>query len=128
MSGPIADRQFYCGQSTVPGMESPRSYAYDAIKLLADAMMRAKSADPRVYLSALASTKNFKGATGYISLDDSGNRIDAPVTVFTVEKGRLTSVGSSTGAAATDGGCPDCSGSEVCCIENSKKVCKAKCS
>lgn len=58
-------------------------YAYDAVMLLANAMVKAGSADPLKYLPVLAATKNYLGLTGDVSFDDRGNNALAPISIFT---------------------------------------------
>lgn len=52
---------------------------YDAAMLLADAIRRANSFDPTQIRNALATTKNYKGLTGTISLDENGDPIKSAV-------------------------------------------------
>lgn len=63
------------------------TYAYDATNVLIDAMKRADSADPKVYLSKLKET-DFDGATGKVKFDDKGNRAAAAVTIYQVKDGQ----------------------------------------
>lgn len=56
--------------------EEPNSIAalsYDGIKVLADAMVRANSAQPTKIKEALAQTKQFPGVTGLITIDANRN-------------------------------------------------------
>ncbi|MGB9789006.1 ABC transporter substrate-binding protein [Thermotoga caldifontis] len=65
--------------------KDPSAFAalgYDAYMLVVDAIRRAGSADPKAIRDALAATKNFEGATGYITLDQNGDAIkDAVIRV-----------------------------------------------
>lgn len=63
------------------------TYAYDATNVLIDAMKRADSADPKVYLQKLKET-DFDGATGKVKFDDKGNRAAAAVTIYQVKDGK----------------------------------------
>lgn len=63
------------------------AYAYDAVNVMVDAMVRAGSPDPKVYLAALAKTSGFKGVTGLISFDEKGDLKDGAVTLYTFRKG-----------------------------------------
>lgn len=63
------------------------TYAYDSANVLIDAIKRADSADPKVYLPKLKETA-YEGATGKITFDDKGNRSAAAVTIYQVNKGQ----------------------------------------
>jgi len=67
-------------------------YVYDAVKLLADAMKRAESADPAVYLPFLAKTDGFKGVTGNITFDEKGDIKNGALTLMTYRGGERTSL------------------------------------
>ena len=58
-------------------------YVYDATMVMVDAMVKAGSADPKVYLSALAKTSGYKGVTGTIAFDDKGDIKNGALTLFT---------------------------------------------
>ncbi len=60
--------------------------AYDAAKILCDAIQRAGSTQPNAIASALAATQNFKGATGNISINELHNAVK-PITVVTCANG-----------------------------------------
>ena len=47
------------------------------------AMVKAGSADPKVYLPVLAKTADFKGVTGNISFDDKGDVKNGALTLYT---------------------------------------------
>lgn len=70
-------------------VQSYAPYAYDAVMVLADAMQRAGSADPKVYLPALKSTR-YRGVTGPISFDGHGDLNDAALTLYTYRNGKKT--------------------------------------
>jgi len=57
-------------------------YVYDATMVMADAMVRAGSADPAKYLPALAKT-NYKGVTGNIAFDEKGDIKNGALTLYT---------------------------------------------
>ena len=62
---------------------------YDTVKLLADAIARAKSADPKAIRKALSETKDLAGVTGSITY--AGSRIPQKgVTVILVKGGKFT--------------------------------------
>jgi branched-chain amino acid transport system substrate-binding protein len=50
---------------------------------MADAMVRAGSTEPALYLPELAKTKGYKGATGTISFDEKGDVQNAAVSIYT---------------------------------------------
>ncbi len=58
-------------------------YVYDATNVMVAAMVKAGSADPKVYLPVLAKTDGYKGVTGIISFDDKGDVKNGALTLFT---------------------------------------------
>jgi branched-chain amino acid transport system substrate-binding protein len=66
-------------------------YAYDATFVLADAMKRANSADPKVYLPMLAST-DFQGVTAHIQFQPNGELKNPATTLFTFRNGTKTPI------------------------------------
>ena len=66
---------------------------YDAVKLLADALQRAGTTESGKVRDALASTKDFKGVTGTISLDAQRNPTKSAV-ILVVKDGRFQFVES----------------------------------
>jgi branched-chain amino acid transport system substrate-binding protein len=69
------------------GVQIYAPYVYDAVNVLADAMVRAGSADPVKYLPALAQT-DFKGVTGPISFDARGDLQRPAFSLYTFRGGR----------------------------------------
>lgn len=65
------------------------AYAYDATKLLADAMKRADSVDPKVYLPKLAQA-DYRGVTAQIAFEPNGNIKNAATTISTYIDGKKT--------------------------------------
>ena len=63
-------------------------YVYDAVNLMADAMVKAKSSDPAKYLPVLAKTTGYKGVTGTISFDDKGDVKNGALTLYTYKAGK----------------------------------------
>ena len=57
-------------------------YVYDAINVLVDAMKRAGSADPKVYLSTLAET-NYQGITTKVQFEANGELKNPAMTLYT---------------------------------------------
>lgn len=58
-------------------------YVYDAVNVMAAAMVKAGSAEPAKYLPVLAKTDGYKGVTGTISFDDKGDVKNGALTLFT---------------------------------------------
>ncbi|MBL8344655.1 MAG: branched-chain amino acid ABC transporter substrate-binding protein [Rubrivivax sp.] len=63
-------------------------YVYDSVMVMADAMVRAKSSDPKVYLPVLAKTAGYKGVTGTIAFDNKGDIKNGALTLFTYKGGK----------------------------------------
>lgn len=68
--------------------DSIAATSYDAMRLLADAITRAGSTEGKRVRDALASTKDFRGVTGTITMDADRNPVK-PVVVLQVERGRF---------------------------------------
>ena len=64
-------------------------YAYDAVMVLADAMVKAGSAAPAKYLPEVAKTR-YKGVTGAIAFDQYGDIRDGTLTLYTFRGGHRT--------------------------------------
>ena len=62
-------------------------YVYDATMVMVDAMVKAGSADPKVYLPVLAKTSGYNGVTGTIAFDDKGDIKNGALTLFTYKAG-----------------------------------------
>ena len=73
----------YQAQFGNPAPDFYGAYAYDAVMVLADALLRAGSAAPAQLLRALAQTRDFPGLTGPIGFDERGDRVGAAVSLFT---------------------------------------------
>lgn len=67
------------------------AYTYDATKLLVDAMKRADSVDPKVYLPQL-SASNYRGVTAQIAFEPNGNIKNAASTVSTYVNGKKVTI------------------------------------
>ncbi len=63
-------------------------YVYDAVNVLVDAMVRAKSSDPAKYLPELAKTSGYKGVTGTIAFDGKGDIKNGALTLYTYKAGK----------------------------------------
>lgn len=74
-------------------------YEYDAVRVLVDAMKRAKSTDPKVYLPEVGKT-DYTGVTGHIAFDDKGDIKNGAVTVYQVKGGKWEVVSTVGGAPA----------------------------
>ena len=62
-------------------------YAYDGVKLLAQAMQTAGSTDPKQYLPALKAIQ-YQGASGKVAFDEKGDRKNAALTLYTFKDGQ----------------------------------------
>jgi branched-chain amino acid transport system substrate-binding protein len=58
-------------------------YVYDAVMVMADAMVKANSTDPAKYLPVLAKTEGYKGVTGTIAFDEKGDIKNGALTLYT---------------------------------------------
>ena len=62
-------------------------YVYDAVKVMAQAMVSADSADPAKYLPKLKEI-NYKGVTGSIAFDEKGDIKNGALTLYTFKGGK----------------------------------------
>lgn len=74
-------------------------YEYDAVHVLVDAMKRAGSTDPKVFLPEIAKT-DYHGVTGRVSFDPQGDIRDGAVTFYQVRNGKWEVVSTVGGAKA----------------------------
>lgn len=72
--------------------KGPAPYAFDAVNLLADAMVRAGSADPARHLPSLGRTDGSSGVTGTISFDGKGDLRNGAMTLYTFRGNRRDAV------------------------------------
>lgn len=85
---------------------------YDAARVLADAIKRAGKTDGTALRDAIASTKDFQGVTGKITLGPDRNPIGKKIVIIAIKNGQLllnTSIDPSApagGAAAKTGAAP----------------------
>jgi branched-chain amino acid transport system substrate-binding protein len=66
-------------------------FTYDATFVLVDAMKRANSVDPKVYIPKLAET-NFKGVTANIAFESNGEMKNPSMTLSTYKDGKKVSL------------------------------------
>ncbi|HVZ43262.1 MAG TPA: branched-chain amino acid ABC transporter substrate-binding protein [Ramlibacter sp.] len=66
-------------------------YTYDATMLLADAMVKAGSTDPKKYIPVLKK-ESYKGVTGTISFEPNGELKNAATTLYTYKDGKKTAL------------------------------------
>jgi branched-chain amino acid transport system substrate-binding protein len=71
----------------LPGLFDAQGY--DGVMMLADAMKRANSTDPKVFKAELAKTKNFKGVSGTISIRDNREPIKSSLALLEVKGGKF---------------------------------------
>ena len=62
-------------------------YVYDAVHVLVDAMVRAGSADPKVYLAKLADT-NYNGVTTKVQFEADGELKNPAMTLYVYQGGK----------------------------------------
>jgi len=62
-------------------------YVYDAVMVMADAMVRANSARPSAYLPELGKS-NYQGVTGTIAFDNKGDIRNGALTLYTYKGGK----------------------------------------
>jgi branched-chain amino acid transport system substrate-binding protein len=67
---------------------APAALGYDAAQILADAMKRAKSLTSTSIRDAIATTKDFPGVTGTITIDKDRNAVK-PAVIETVKEGKF---------------------------------------
>ena len=66
-------------------MYSP--YAYDAVRVMVEAMKKADSVDPATFAPKLAETE-YAGVTSKVKFDDKGDLVNGAVTVYQVKDGK----------------------------------------
>lgn len=65
---------------------------YDTMNLIADAIKRAGSTDPKAIRDALAATQGFNAITGQITYKEGQRKPDKPVTIIKVQDGKYSFV------------------------------------
>ena len=80
-----AFKKKFAGQ--VPGLFDAQGY--DGVMMIADAIKRANSADPKVFKTTMATTKMFQGVSGTISIRESREPIKTPLCLLAVKDGRF---------------------------------------
>lgn len=65
---------------------------YDTLNLIADAIKRAGSTDPKAIRDALAATQNFNAVTGMITYQPGQRKPDKPVSIIKVQDGKYSFV------------------------------------
>lgn len=71
----------------LPGLFDAQGY--DGVMMIADAIKRANSADPKVFKTAMASTKNFQGVSGTITIRANREPIKTPLCLLAVKDGKF---------------------------------------
>jgi branched-chain amino acid transport system substrate-binding protein len=66
--------------------DSVTPLSYDAVMLLADAVHRAQSLEPKEIRTALAETQGFRGITGEITFDGNRNPVNKPAVILKFAK------------------------------------------
>ena len=62
-------------------------YVYDAVNVMAAAMVKANSSDPAKYLPVLAKTTDYMGVTGNIGFDEKGDVKNGALTLYSYKGG-----------------------------------------
>ena len=62
-------------------------YVYDAVNVMAAAMVKANSSDPAKYLPVLAKTTDYKGVTGNRGFDEKGDVKNGALTLYSYKGG-----------------------------------------
>ena len=62
---------------------------YDGVMMIADAIKRANSTDPKVFKGEIAKTKNFKGVSGTITIRENREPIKSPLALLEVKGGKF---------------------------------------
>ncbi|MEI7817164.1 MAG: ABC transporter substrate-binding protein, partial [Desulfuromonadales bacterium] len=75
----------FAGQ--LPGLFDAQGY--DGVMMIADAIKRANSADPKVFKTAMAATKNFLGVSGTITIRANREPIKTPLCLLAVKDGKF---------------------------------------
>jgi len=83
----IADFRARFKQKTGVEVQLYAPYVYDAVMVMAAAMQAAKSAEPAKYLPELKKI-NYKGVTGTIAFDASGDINNGALTLYTFKSGK----------------------------------------
>jgi branched-chain amino acid transport system substrate-binding protein len=73
-------------------------YVYDAVNVLAEAMVKAGSSDPVKYLPELGKIQ-YKGVTGPIAFDEKGDIKNGALTIYTYKGGARTQIAVVRGAS-----------------------------
>jgi len=80
----------YQAEYNTPPENAFAALGYDTVKLIADAIKRAGSDDPKAILEALGQTKDFPGVTGSITYQPGSRIPQKGVTVILVKDGKFT--------------------------------------
>ncbi len=80
----------YQAEYKTPPENAFAGLGYDTMKLIADAIKRAGSADPKAVRTALQATKDLPGVTGAISYQEGSRIPQKGVTVILVKDGKFT--------------------------------------
>ena len=80
----------YQARYGIPPENAFAGLGYDAVKLLADAITRAGSADPQAIRAALQNTRELRGVTGSIAFQPGSRIPQKSVALVWVTRGRFT--------------------------------------
>lgn len=62
-------------------------YAYDAVRVVVEAIRRAGIPDRDRVIAEVRNTKDFKGVTGVVNFDDHGDTLNQTISVYAVKRG-----------------------------------------
>ena len=65
---------------------------YDAVMILAQAMEKSNSSDPKVFKDEIAKLKDYPGVSGNTTIRDNREPIKSPVFLVTVKDGTFPSL------------------------------------
>jgi len=80
-------KTFQAKFNEMPGLFEAQGY--DAVMLIAEAMKRANSVDPKVFKNEIAKTKEFKGVSGTITIRANREPIKSPLSLLAVKDGKF---------------------------------------
>jgi branched-chain amino acid transport system substrate-binding protein len=87
----MADFRARFKQKTGTEVQLYAPYVYDAVMVMAAAMQKANSAEPAKYLPELKKI-NYKGVTGTIAFDPSGDINNGALTLYTFKDGKRSKI------------------------------------
>ncbi len=74
-------------KGVIPGLFEAQGY--DAVRILAEALQRAKSSQPAKFRDAVAKTKDYKGVSGTITFQANQEPLKSPVYLLEIKNGQF---------------------------------------